>query len=110
MRSRLRLRSRLRFAPAALAGLLALAAACWPALAMACAGCSVANGRNQAQFFWTTVFLSLFPLMMLVAIGWFIVRRSRAFIGEEFRDNEEELLEQAHAIRDAMSAGKPPRA
>ena len=86
----------------------ALAVTLWPRLALACAGCSVGNGRNQVQFFWTTVFLSLFPLALLVAIGWWIVRQCRGFIKDEFRDDEEELLEKAHAIRDAMAVGKPP--
>jgi hypothetical protein len=94
----------------AVAALFALAVTLWPRLALACAGCSVGNGRNQTQFFWTTVFLSLFPLAMLVAIGWWVVRQSRSFIKDEFHDDEEELLEQAHAIRDAMAAGERPGA
>ena len=88
----------------AVASAIVLGVACWPAIALACAGCSVGNGRNQIQFFWTTVFLSLFPLIMMVAIGWWIVHRTRTFIAEEFRDNEEELLERAHAIRNAQVA------
>ena len=83
----------------ALAVLTAAVLASWPALAHACATCGIGNGRNNIQIFWSTITLSLLPLILLAGLGVWIVRRTRAFIREEFRDGDEQLLQQADAIR-----------
>ena len=89
---------------AAIAAGASLMLALCPALALACATCGIGNGRNNTEIFWSTIFLSLFPLVMFGVIITWIVRRSRAFIRDEFRDDDEQLLAQADAIRAQQSA------
>lgn len=59
-----------------------------PGLALACAVCGAGEGRSQAAFFQTTVFLSLLPLGM---IGWGLTwwYRRRSWFKGEFTERDE---------------------
>lgn len=89
-----------------IAGLAAAVVGAWPSLALACAACGVGNGRNRAQFFWTTVFLSLLPPAVFVGIAAWLLAKTRGKIREEFEDRDEALLAEADAIRAGLGRTK----
>jgi hypothetical protein len=72
---------RLRLAP--VLGLL------WPAIGHACSVCYAANDRNRIAFFNTTLLLTVLPLGMIAAGVWWVMKRGRLSLAEEFVDREE---------------------
>jgi hypothetical protein len=56
-----------------------------PQQALACSVCYSANEANRMAFLDTTIFLSLFPLLMIGGIAWWIWRQ---VIAAQIRDGE----------------------
>ena len=63
-----------------------------PSAALACAACGAGVDRNRSVFLFTTIMLSLLPLMLVgVGLLW-IVLRSRERLAAEFAEREEPFV------------------
>ena len=66
----------------------ALALLLWPSLARACSVCYAANDRNRQAFFDTTLLLSVLPLGMIAGGLWWVMKRGRFKLDEEFAERD----------------------
>ncbi|MEO5987474.1 MAG: hypothetical protein ABIU54_09035 [Candidatus Eisenbacteria bacterium] len=70
--------------------LWALAAAClWTGVANACAVCVTANERSRLAFFFTTIFLTLLPLGLIIGGLYWLSRNAHDVFAGEFADRDE---------------------
>ncbi len=79
--------------PSRCAPLLMLAVALvWASMAHACAVCVTANERSRLAFFFTTIFLTLLPLGMIIGgLSW-LSRNARDKWAGEFEDRDEVVV------------------
>ena len=61
----------------------------WAGAAHACAVCVTANERNRLAFFFTTIFLTLLPLGLIVAGLYWLSRHAKGLLAAEFEDRDE---------------------
>ena len=88
---------------AALAG---IAVALTPGLALACAVCGGGPDRANLAFLISTIFLSLFPLALIVGGLLWLRRHAGAVMASEFLDRDDLAIAAARA---AESAGPNPQ-
>ena len=88
--------------------LAVLAVLAWPSAALACAACVAAADRNRTVFMISTIVLSLLPLAMVGGGLWWIARRARGRLAEEFvdRDSPAGVALQAPTFSAAGLAGE----
>ena len=60
------------------AWLCASMCAVWPSVGLACSVCFDATSESQQAFIGTTIFLSLFPLMLIGGGAWWVSRKMAA--------------------------------
>ncbi len=76
-----------------LARLAALAVAgLWALPAHACAVCVTASERNRLAFFFTTIFLTLLPLGLIVVGLLWLSRHAKGALAGEFEDRDEMVV------------------
>lgn len=63
-----------------------------PSAALACAACGAGVDRNRSVFLFTTIMLSLLPLMLVGAGLLWIALRSRERLAAEFAEREAPLV------------------
>jgi hypothetical protein len=64
-------------------GIVALVAAAWPEIALACSVCSGGQTeRTQLAFLFATLFMTLLPLTMIAGFGYVLWRRLRRLDAE----------------------------
>jgi len=61
----------------------------WAGAVHACAVCVTASERNRLAFFFTTIFLTLLPLGLIVAGLYWLSRHSKGLLAAEFEDRDE---------------------
>lgn len=64
----------------------------WAGAAHACAVCVTANERNRLAFFFTTIFLTLLPLGLIVAGLYWLSRHAKGRLAAEFEDRDEMVV------------------
>ncbi len=71
----------------------ALAVLClWTCPVHACAVCVTASERNRLAFFFTTIFLTLLPLGLIVAGLFWLSRHAKGLLAAEFEDRDEMVV------------------
>ena len=64
----------------------------WTGAAHACAVCVTASERNRLAFFFTTIFLTLLPLGLIVGGLYWLSRHAKGALAGEFEDRDEMVV------------------